>query len=81
MLRTRHPSDRRTNLIYLTEDGRNMKETLKSMGQKAKGEVTQDRAPEEIEACIRVLIKSSRNFTEANASHWLRNKKILFIGL
>jgi len=63
VLRTRHPSDRRTNLIYLTESGRNIRETLMSMGQKTNVEVTDGIAPEEIEACIRVLNKVIENLS------------------
>lgn len=63
VLRTRHPRDRRTNLIYLTESGKNIKEMLMSMGQKTNGEVTQGIAPEEIETCISVLNKVIENLS------------------
>ncbi|BAE85221.1 MarR family winged helix-turn-helix transcriptional regulator [Desulfitobacterium hafniense] len=63
VLRTRHPNDRRTNLIYLTEDGRNMREVLMSMGKKTNSQVTQGIAPEEIEVCIQVLNKVIENLT------------------
>lgn len=63
VLRTRHPSDRRINLMHLTESGKNIKESLMSMGQKTNCEVTQGIAPEEIEVCIRVPDKVIENLS------------------
>lgn len=63
IFRTRHPGDRRTNLIYLTEKGGNMREKLMSIGQKTNREVTQGIAQEEIEACIRALNKVIENLS------------------
>lgn len=63
VLRTCHPRDRRTNLICLTEDGKNMRKTLMSMGQKTNGEVTHGISQNEMEACIRVLGKVIENLS------------------
>lgn len=63
VFRIQHPSDRRTNLVYLTEKGINMREKLMSMAQKTNGEVTEGIAPEEIETCIRVLNKVIENLS------------------
>ncbi|EHL09117.1 transcriptional regulator, MarR family [Desulfitobacterium hafniense DP7] len=63
VFRSRHPSDHRTNLIYLTENGRNMRETLMSMGQKTSYEVTQNIAPEEVDICTCVLDKVIKNLS------------------
>ncbi|ACL18384.1 MarR family transcriptional regulator [Desulfitobacterium sp. LBE] len=63
VFRTRHPSDRRTNLIFLTENGRDMRETLMSMGKKTNREVTEGIALQEIETCIRVLDKVIENLS------------------
>lgn len=63
VLRTRHPFDRRTNLIYITEKGKNIKEALMDLGQKTNVELTQGIAQEEIDACIRVLNKVIDNLS------------------
>lgn len=61
--RTRHPQDRRTNLIYLTEDGRNLKEGLMSMGKKTNEDTTDGIDLDELVICVRVLDKVIKNLT------------------
>ena len=63
VLRTRHPHDRRTYLICLTEKGKNLREMLMNMGHKTNKEVTEGIAQEEIEVCIRVLEKVINNLS------------------
>jgi len=61
--RTRHPHDRRTNLIYLTEAGKNLKEGLISMGRKTNTQTTEGIDLEELTICIRVLDKVIKNLS------------------
>jgi len=61
--RTRHPHDRRTNLIYLTEAGKNLKEGLMSMGRKTNTQTTEGIDLEELTICIRVLDKVIKNLS------------------
>lgn len=61
--RTRHPHDRRTNLIYLTEAGKNLKEGLMSMGRKTNTQTTEGIDLEELAICIRVLDKVIKNLS------------------
>ncbi|SHN60139.1 transcriptional regulator, MarR family [Desulfitobacterium chlororespirans DSM 11544] len=63
VLRIPHPNDRRTNLIYLTEGGRNMREMLMFLGKKTNEEVTRGITREEIETCINVLDKIIGNLS------------------
>ncbi len=61
--RIRHPHDRRTNLIYLTETGRDLKEGLMSMGRKTNAQTTEGIDPEDIAICVRVLDKVIENLS------------------
>ncbi|AFL99458.1 MULTISPECIES: MarR family winged helix-turn-helix transcriptional regulator [Desulfitobacterium] len=66
VVRTRHPHDRRTNLIYLTETGRNLKDGLMAMGDKTNKETTQGVDPEDLVICIKVLQKVIDNLSAPN---------------
>ena len=61
--RLRHPHDRRTNLIYLSETGRDLKEGLMSMGRMTNVQITEGIDPEEIAICSRVLDKVIKNLS------------------
>ncbi|WP_018306286.1 MarR family winged helix-turn-helix transcriptional regulator [Desulfitobacterium hafniense] len=66
VVRTRHPHDRQTNLIYLTETGRNLKDGLMAMGDKTNEETTQGIDLEDLTVCIRVLDKVIDNLSALN---------------
>lgn len=57
VVRRRHPTDRRTNLIYLTEKGRSLQEPLMAVGNLTNKEATEGISPEELKACIKTLNK------------------------
>lgn len=61
--RLRHPQDRRTNLIYLTEDGKGLKEGLMSMGKKTNADTTDGIDLDELVICIRVLDRVIENLS------------------
>jgi MarR family transcriptional regulator, organic hydroperoxide resistance regulator len=63
VIRCHHPKDRRTNLIYLTETGKNIKEDLMALGGKTNSEATQGIELEELAICIRVLDKVIENLS------------------
>jgi DNA-binding MarR family transcriptional regulator len=61
--RTSHPTDRRTNLIYLTEKGKNLKDGLMAMGSKTNSEATEGIKPEDLDICLRVLDQVIKNLS------------------
>lgn len=63
VVRTRHPHDRRTNLIFLTETGRNLRDGLMAMGEKTNVEITQGIDLEDLTVCIKVLDKVIDNLS------------------
>lgn len=56
-----HSTDRRTNLIYLTPEGREMQKGLISQAQKSIAEASVGIDPDEMETCMRVLDKIIAN--------------------
>lgn len=70
VFRARHPGDRRTNLVYLTENGWNIKEKLMSIGEKINSDITQGLALAEVEVFMRVLDKVINN-TSQNNDLWM----------
>ncbi|NMA69612.1 MAG: winged helix-turn-helix transcriptional regulator [Desulfitobacterium sp.] len=61
VVRKRHPSDRRTNLIYLTEKGRNLQDDLMAIGSLTNKEATEGISSEELKQCIETLNKVINN--------------------
>jgi len=53
--RTPHPTDRRTNLIYLTPQGKKMKDDLIALAKESTAEATSGIDPQELAICMRVL--------------------------
>lgn len=61
VVRTPHATDRRTNLIYLTEKSRCLQEQFKAMAQKTITEASFGIDPKEIDVCLRVLDQVRKN--------------------
>ncbi|NMA69613.1 MAG: winged helix-turn-helix transcriptional regulator [Desulfitobacterium sp.] len=61
VVRKRHPEDRRTNLIYLTERGKNLRDGLMAMGSLTNNEATDGINPEELVKCMKTLDKIAGN--------------------
>jgi len=59
--RVPHPTDRRTNLIYLTEEGAQMQEGLVNLALKTAAEATEGVDERDLETCMRVLDKIMEN--------------------
>ncbi|WP_134686561.1 MarR family winged helix-turn-helix transcriptional regulator [Brevibacillus migulae] len=59
--RVPHPTDRRTNLIYLTEEGAQMQEDLINLALKTAAEATEGVNEQDLETCLRVLDKIIEN--------------------
>ncbi|AGA68436.1 transcriptional regulator [Desulfitobacterium dichloroeliminans LMG P-21439] len=57
VIRTRHPHDRRTNLIYLTESGRDLRDGLMTIGARMNKDITEGIDPDELSVCVKVLEK------------------------
>jgi len=57
VVRTQHPHDRRTNLIFLTEKGKSLRDPLMALGQKVNAEITQGISSEDLTVCMKVLDK------------------------
>ncbi len=64
IVRKRHPHDRRTNLIYLTEKGRNLQDGLMSIGNLTNEQATKGISPEELKECIQILDKAINNLVK-----------------
>ncbi len=65
VVRKRHPHDRRTNLIYLTEKGRNLQDGLMSMGSLTNAEATEGLSRDELAKCMKVLDKVADNLANS----------------
>lgn len=61
VVRKRHPEDRRTNLIYLTEKGKNLRDGLMALGSLTNKEATEGISPEELTKCMQTLDKIAEN--------------------
>lgn len=61
--RRSHPVDRRTNLIYLTEKGKSLREGLMTIGEKTNSESIEGIKPEDLKICIRVLDQVIKNLS------------------
>lgn len=61
--RISHPADRRTNLIYLTEKGKSLREGLMAMGEKTNFESIEGIKLEDLEVCIKVLDQVIKNLS------------------
>ena len=66
VVRTRHPHDRRTNLIYLTETGKGLRDVLMTIGEKTNEEITQGVDPTDLAICVKVLDKVIDNLLKLN---------------
>ncbi|HZG17217.1 MAG TPA: MarR family winged helix-turn-helix transcriptional regulator [Candidatus Bathyarchaeia archaeon] len=59
--RVPHPTDRRTNLIFLTEEGAQMQDALIVLSKKTAKEATAGVDPKDLETCMKVLEKIIEN--------------------
>lgn len=59
--RVPHPTDRRTNLIFLTEKAKVMKDRLEALALKTIEEASTEIDPKEMEIVLRVLDKIREN--------------------
>ena len=58
-----HPTDRRTNLIYIKPKGKELQEELKKAAQKTLDQAGDSISEEKIEICKEVLLKVYQNLT------------------
>ncbi|ARU60732.1 MarR family transcriptional regulator [Tumebacillus avium] len=61
VMRVAHPNDRRSNLIYLTDEGREMQKGLIGQAQQTIADTTAGIDPDELAVCMRVLDRIVEN--------------------
>ncbi|TCP52174.1 MarR family transcriptional regulator [Tumebacillus sp. BK434] len=61
VMRVAHPNDRRSNLIYLTAEGREMQKGLIGQAQQTISDTTAGIDPDDLTVCMRVLDQIAEN--------------------